>query len=118
MATTLRTSGINMGDSTMDVSGSAPSFPARAWVNFNGTGVVAIRASGNVSSITDQGTGLYAVNFTTAMADANYAVAGLRNDSSYQTLNGLTASAVNLANRRGDGLAIVDANPGCVAIFH
>lgn len=46
---------------------------AKAWVNFNGTGVVAIRASFNVSSITDNGTGNYTVNFTTALADANYA---------------------------------------------
>jgi hypothetical protein len=48
----------------------------RAWVNFNGTGTVAIRASGNVSSITDNGTGDYTVNFTTAMSDANYAISG------------------------------------------
>ena len=47
---------------------------AKAWVNFNGTGTVAIRASYNVSSITDNGTGDYTVNFTTALADANYAV--------------------------------------------
>ena len=53
-------------------SGSAPSYSARAWVNFNGTGTVAIRASGNVSSITDVGVGIYTANFTTAMADANY----------------------------------------------
>jgi PKD repeat protein len=45
---------------------------AKAWVNFNGTGTVAIRAQFNVSSITDNGTGLYTVNFTTAMTDANY----------------------------------------------
>ena len=44
----------------------------RAWVNFNGTGTVAIRASFNVSSITDNGTGDYTINFTTAMPDANY----------------------------------------------
>lgn len=44
----------------------------KAWVNFNGTGTVAIRASYNVSSITDNGTGDYTVNFTTALADANY----------------------------------------------
>jgi beta-glucosidase/6-phospho-beta-glucosidase/beta-galactosidase len=48
-------------------------YSTRAWVNFNGTGTVAIRASGNVSSITDNGTGDYTVNFTTAMTDANYA---------------------------------------------
>jgi hypothetical protein len=55
-----------------NASGSAPVYAARAWVNFNGTGTVAIRASGNVSSITDNGTGDYTVNFTTAMPDANY----------------------------------------------
>ena len=48
---------------------------AKAWVNFNGTGTVAIRAAGNVSSITDNGTGDYTVNFATALTDTNYAVA-------------------------------------------
>jgi len=48
----------------------------RAWVNFDGTGAVAIRASYNVSSITDNGVGDYTVNFTTAMPDANYVVCG------------------------------------------
>lgn len=52
----------------------ATAYGCRAWVNFNGTGTVAIRASGNVSSITDNGTGDYTVNFTTAMPDANYGV--------------------------------------------
>jgi hypothetical protein len=56
----------------LNASGSAPIYAARAWVNFNGTGTVAIRASGNVSSITDNGTGDYTVNFTNAMSDANY----------------------------------------------
>ena len=54
----------------------ATAYGCRAWVNFNGTGTVAIRASGNVSSITDNGTGHYIINFTTAMPDANYSVAG------------------------------------------
>lgn len=54
-------------------SGAAPIYAARAWVNFNGTGTVAIRASGNVSSITDNGLGDYTINFATAMPDANYA---------------------------------------------
>jgi hypothetical protein len=58
-------------------TGAAPSYSCRAWVNFNGTGTVAIRASGNVSSITDNGTGDYTVNFTTAMVDANYAFSGM-----------------------------------------
>jgi len=52
---------------------AATAYGCRAWVNFNGTGTVAIRASGNVSSITDNGTGDYTVNFATAMSDANYA---------------------------------------------
>jgi hypothetical protein len=52
----------------------ATAFGCRAWVNFNGTGTVAIRGSGNVSSITDNGTGDYTVNFTNAMPDANYAI--------------------------------------------
>ncbi len=46
--------------------------PCKAWVNFNGTGTVAIRASDNVSSITDNGVGDYTVNFTNAISDANY----------------------------------------------
>jgi uncharacterized protein (AIM24 family) len=51
---------------------AAVAYGCRAWVNFDGTGTPAIRSSGNVSSITDNGTGDYTVNFTTAMPDANY----------------------------------------------
>jgi hypothetical protein len=60
----------------VNASGSAPIYACRAWVNFNGTGTVAIRGSGNVTSITDNGVGDYTVNFTTAMPDVNYAVVG------------------------------------------
>lgn len=60
----------------LNASGSAPVFACRAWVNFNGTGTVAIRASGNISSITDNGTGDYTVNFTNALPDAKYSVVG------------------------------------------
>jgi hypothetical protein len=52
----------------------AVAYGCRAWVNFNGTGTPAIRASGNVSSITDNGTGNYTLNFTTALTDTNYGV--------------------------------------------
>lgn len=62
-------------------SDGTENYKCRAWVNFNGTGTVAIRASGNVSSITDNGTGDYTVNFTTAMSDANYASALSGTDS-------------------------------------
>jgi hypothetical protein len=60
---------------------AATAYGCRAWVNFNGQGTVAIRASGNVSSITDSGVGLYQVNFTTAMPDANYSCSGSANDN-------------------------------------
>ncbi len=53
-------------------SDGTENYKCRAWVNFNGTGTVAIRASGNVSSITDNGVGNYTVNMTTAMPDGNY----------------------------------------------
>jgi hypothetical protein len=56
---------------------SAVAYGCRAWVNFNGTGTPAIRASGNVTSITDNGTGDYTVNITTAMPDVNYCVASV-----------------------------------------
>jgi hypothetical protein len=74
---TKNATGGNKGADTINASNyyqnGAQLFPCRAWVNFNGTGTVAIRASGNVSSITDNGTGDYTVNFTTAMPDTNYA---------------------------------------------
>ena len=55
---------------------AAVAYGCRAWVNFNGTGTPVIRASGNVSSITDVSTGIFTINFTTALADTNYAWAG------------------------------------------
>lgn len=55
---------------------------ALAWVNFNGTGTVAIRSSYNVSSITDNGTGDYTINFTNALSDANYSSVGSAGDPS------------------------------------
>ena len=59
-----------------DLNGIGIGTFCRAWVNFNGTGTVAIRAAFNVTSITDNGVGDYTVNFTNAMPDANYAVVG------------------------------------------
>jgi len=69
----------------------ATAYGVRAWVNFNGTGTVAIREDGNVSSITDSGTGNYIVNFATAMPDANYAAV-------HGTGNGDTTGALNWGN--------------------
>jgi len=57
---------------TLQTAAGVEVYTAKAWVNFNGTGTVAIRGSGNVTSITDNSTGNYTVNFTTAMPDVNY----------------------------------------------
>ncbi len=70
----------------------ATAYGCRAWVNFNGTGTVAIRASGNVTSITDNNTGDYTVNFTTAMPDANYAISA---NGQYQGGSGTAIPIVN-----------------------
>jgi uncharacterized protein (AIM24 family) len=64
------TSGLTFPDTTTLASAGQAS--VRAWVNFDGTGTVAIRAAYNVTSITDNATGQYTVNFTTALPDANY----------------------------------------------
>lgn len=81
---TLRVNAVvnNTGGNTATVNGAQPinsssNQIAKAWVNFNGTGTVAIRASFNVSSITDNGVGIYTLNFTTAMPNADYSVAGV-----------------------------------------
>jgi hypothetical protein len=60
-----------------DSAGTEIGTLCRAWVNFNGTGTVAINASFNVSSITDNGVGIYTVNFTTALPDTNYNAVGM-----------------------------------------
>lgn len=68
----------------LNASGSAPIYACRAWVNFNGTGTPSIRASGNVSSITDVSTGIFTVNFSTPLPDINYcAVASSQGSSAY-----------------------------------
>tara|TARA_R110000868_G_scaffold264839_1_gene523468 strand:+ start:170 stop:685 length:516 start_codon:yes stop_codon:yes gene_type:complete len=73
---------VTLGSSVLATpTGSAPAYLCRAWVNFNGTGTVAIRASGNVSSITDNGTGNYTINFTTAMSDVNFCAVGCAGDT-------------------------------------
>lgn len=112
-----------------NATGSAPIYSCRAWVNFNGTGTVAIRDSGNVSSITDNGTGDYTVNFTTALEDANYSVTTVNNQDNGQSAarcfaihatsdsaapSTMTASAVRLFVR---AVSNVDSSTCCVTIF-
>ena len=98
----------------------------KAWVNFNGTGTVAIRASYNVSSITDNGVGDYTVNFTTALADQNYATQfTVRNDAiaafgwvtGIQSATDPTTTAVRLVVYRGSDGTARDTSIACVAIF-
>jgi len=108
-----------------NASGSAPVYACRAWVNFNGTGTVAIRASGNVSSITDNGAGDYTVNFTTAMPDTSYAVAGMSNwdGTSRGGLLGInvlrttTTSAVPITTLQSSNYGVLDTTVVTVAIF-
>ena len=70
---------------------------AKAWVNFNGTGTVSIRRAFNVSSITDNGTGDYTVNFSNAMVDADYVVqaTGDRSNSAIGSVGNATAPSTN-----------------------
>ena len=96
-------------------SGSAPSYSARAWVNFDGTLAAAsmIRGSGNVSSMTDTGTGNYRVNYATVMSDSNYAaVAGTSNDSTIRLDLHATTNVRVVTNATAANAAIIS-----VAIF-
>jgi len=111
--------------SLLNASGSAPVFGCRAWVNFDGDeSTPSIRASGNVSSITDNGTGDYAVNFTTAMQDANYCTQVSINQSSgsylrvgsFKTSGTYSTSAVQIICEENNA-ADVDRNKICVVVF-
>jgi len=87
----------------------ATAYGCRAWVSFNGTGTVAINASGNVSSITDSSTGNYQVNFTTAMPDANYVtnVTPLNTVSSdYGSVAAVATSSVSVVTFQNSGSAV------------
>ena len=115
----------------LNATGSAPIYACRAWVNFNGTGTVAIRGSGNVSSITDNGTADYRVNFTTSMPDTNFCVTSIGSittDSYNGTTslyagsviggNPMTTGSVRLRCTGNGGLGnFTDTYYYCVAIF-
>ena len=86
----------------------ATAYGCRAWVNFNGTGTVAIRGSGNVTSITDNGVGDYTLNITTALPDTNYAVVACGENNRIalnNTSRTNTTTAVNVLTR-----TVADAN--------
>ena len=85
-----------------------PAFTCRAWVNFNGTATVAIRASGNVSSITDRNTGRYTVNLSTAMPDTNFAaILGLPSYAGDDD----TAGASNVTSTSAIEVSVSDQGP-------
>jgi hypothetical protein len=92
-----------------DQTGDAPFYFARAWVNFNGTGTVAIRASGNVMSITDNGAGDYTVKFTNAMVDNNYAVSGMI----AQAPTSATIRSVTVRSAASEGAATLKSSSEC-----
>ena len=95
---------------------------AKAWVNFNGSGTVAIRAAFNVSSITDNGGGDYTFNFTNALPDVNYAVVSSGGDASTSTAPAIPAAFVLATDTCrikyvNDGGSVVDRAQVSVAIF-
>lgn len=104
-----------------NASGSAPVYACRAWVNFNGTGTVAIRASGNVTSITDNGTGDYTVNMTTAMQDVNFGAVTTASGTTfssffeYETYT-RTTTTYRLRSSNSAG-TLTDRATICVSIF-
>jgi len=124
---TVASTGVTVTDNLSFNSGygsAAVAYGCRAWVNFNGTGTVAIRGSGNVTSITDNGTGLYTVNFTTAMPDANYAhsgsggklITGSISDIDVSRVNS-SASNIQIETVRGSTNTCTDFDYIAVAIF-
>ena len=98
---------------------------AKAWVSFNGVGVPSIRAAFNVASITDVNTGIYTLNFTNAMPDANYSVGGFVQIGTATTyiktiaqISGDTMTATALMVRTSSGgTSTVDADIGCVQVY-
>ena len=105
------TTGTVLNDATVGV--------CRAWVNFNGTGTVAIRASFNVTSITDNGTGDYTVNITNALVDANYSFFGSAGQTAAATVPAMlginrdnlvySTTAIRLYNITGAGTPLDSA---------
>ena len=96
---------------------AAVAYGCRAWVNFNGTGTVAIRASGNVTSITDVGTGDYTVNLTTAMPDTNYCIVKQDSNRGVGESNVTTTSTYSIVCRQNTTDTAVDVSYIASAIF-
>lgn len=107
----------------LNATGDAPLYACRAWVNFTGTGTVTKNGSGNVGSITDNGTGQYTINFTTEMQDTNYAVTegSSKDASSYGTVCRIistTTSAFSVSYGQANNYSyLVDQEMVFFAIF-
>ena len=92
---------------------------AKAWANFNGSGTLAVRDSFNVASVSDNGTGLYSVDFSSAMSNGNYAAPGcatffgndsatglvyaMRTSSNVYTEHGTAGFALRISDNNADG---------------
>ena len=89
----------NTPPTVQDSAGTQIGTFCRAWVNFNGTGTVAVRASFNVRDITDNGTGDYTVNFTNALPDANYSfvITGTYGSANSFSITAPTTTAARLS---------------------
>lgn len=105
---------------------AATAYGCRAWVNFNGTGTVAITGSGNVSSITDTGTGSYTVNFTNSLPDTNYSVNISTTQGDLPSYNymvtgfaqgGTVSGTYILCRQVATSDTKIDLNRICVAVF-
>jgi hypothetical protein len=89
---------------------------AKAWINFNGDGTVAINASFNVTSITDNGTGNYTVNFTTAFANTNYSFVFGGASANFFS-NTYSTSSITIVSYNLTGTSLLDVTSICIAIF-
>ena len=98
--------GTNTTSTTDVVKGSA-----RAWVNFNGTGTVAIRSQYNVSSIDDNGTGKYTINFTTALTDTDYVIAGSSSDTGKTLVRVISGPVSGHSTRTTSAVAVCSYRP-------
>lgn len=112
-----------------DLAGTGPAtltrqYAAKAWINFDGTGTVTIRGSGNVSSIADNGTGDYTVSFIANFANTNYSAPGLTNGDAggsvmapYQSPRSALVGAHTMETRRADTFVAVDSSDINYAYF-
>ena len=124
MSTIKTTTLSTQGGSTVPVD-TVVNGTAKAWVNFNGEGTVAIRRAFNVSSITDNGTGDYTVNFTTPLVDGNYALVGTTGNNTTSmhvvmqpvTLQPPSTTAVRIQTPSADGTLITNPPSVNVSIF-